>query len=137
MPIRGTIINRVDVRQIKTASQHAIARASKQVAAELEKHIVRHSSRPNPFGDNPSTGGQYPKKVSGDFVEGVAVTGTDRYLTISSQMIYGAYLESGTKRMDARPWATKAWNAKDWKTRISQLARKYTSAEWKRRRRSS
>jgi hypothetical protein len=122
MPIRGVIVKRIPIPDVKGVSNYAKRNAAKEVAAELEGWIQGHCSRPAPPASKP---GQYPRARSYEFVTGVNVTGTEKYLTVASQAMHGVYMEDpdGTRPNGRRRWATKAVKAKDWVAKIKRLAR--------------
>jgi len=137
MAIRGKIIVKFKrKRALTSVSDRALGRAYKEVASQIHSEIFRKVSRPYPPA---SKHGQYPRKRSGDFRDGIAVTGTKNGITISSSEDYGKYLEDGTSRMLPRTWAKRVlmWgnNRQKWEQKIAALARKYTGGSKVRSRR--
>mgnify|MGYP001575279963 FL=1 len=102
-------------------------RAARSVAGELEDRTKRLCSRLNPTKTNPSKPGEYPKLVTGQFVDGVQVVYSKQGggLRAYSGTMHGVYLEdpARTRPNGRREWATKAFEAKDWQKRVEQVAR--------------
>ena len=128
---KGTKIDSLDIERAQEYPKKLWDKSARIVAAELENHIRNNSIRPNPTGKNPSKGGEYPKAVTTKFVGGVRViyAPSANSFRVYSLMPYGKYLQDGTTnpdgstRMEARPWATKALEARDWIQRVAIIAR--------------
>lgn len=121
----GSRAGELDVEKAELYPRRLWERAARAVAGELEDWIKIKSSRPNPTGGNPSRPGEYPKAVSGNFVDGVRVVYSreNNALRVYSAQPYGKFLNSGTGNMEPRPWATKALASRDWMKRIVQMAK--------------
>lgn len=57
-------------------------------------------------GHNASAPGEYPKRVSGHLRRNIQSEFDQETLTarVGTNVIYGKYLETGTRKMAARPW---------------------------------
>lgn len=124
---KGSRAGEIDVEKAEKYPAVLWERAARAVAGEIEDWIKLKSSRPNPTGANPSKPGEYPKTVTGEFVDGVNVvySRTNNSLRVYSVAPHGKYLNSGTRNMEPRPWATKALASRDWLKRIAQVARAF------------
>jgi len=126
---KGSVADAASIDYVRDVPRRRFIQAAHVVALELEGYIKERCSRVNPYPyKNPSAGGEYPKMRTGNFADGVRVVVADqgRYgaeLRIYSAMPYGKFLESGTTNMEARPWASRALEAKDWIARVTKLAR--------------
>ena len=127
MAIRGTVIVKFQRRRALRRTKAAMGRAYKEVAKEIEREIKQKVSRSFPPASAPF---QYPRRRTGRFRSGIAVTGTVNGITVSSVMPYGKFLEEGTSRMLPRTWARRVLlfgaNRKKWEARIAALAKKFT-----------
>lgn len=122
---RGSRVGELDVEKAENYPRVIWERAARAVAGELEDWIKIKSSRNNPTGKNPSRPGEYPKMVSGEFVDGVNVVYSrdNNSLRVYSVAPHGKYLNSGTRNMEPRPWEVKASASRDWRRRIIQVAK--------------
>lgn len=121
MAVRGTIIRRIATPKPRGTSTADRKQAARDFAEQLQKHIERHSSRPYPPASRP---GQYPRVRSGQHLNGVNVTGTEKYITVASTAPHSLYLNEGTRNMSSRPFADKAIEALDAKENIRKKAKK-------------
>jgi len=133
MAVRGVIIEKYKVKRAVRASQRALARAYREVALEMEVEMqVRCRNKQYPPASKP---GQYPAERTGNFVRGINVTGTANGITVASGMLRGKWLEEGTSRMAARPWAKRVLVQARWEKKIAEKALKYTGGGKRRARR--
>src|SRR6185436_10705844 len=116
----GTEVVSFDVRRAIKATQAAMAQGFREVAADMAVYLDRQVSRPYPPASKP---GQYPHIRSGEFAEGVTITGTVNGIRVYSAAPHGIMLQTGTVNMDPRPWATKLLNARDWEALVKKKAR--------------
>ena len=59
-------------------------------------------------GANPSKPGQYPKKMLGHLRRNVQDEHSGGVSRVGTNVIYGKWLEIGTRKMKPRPWLSKA-----------------------------
>jgi len=124
---KGTVAGELDIERAQNIPRMVWERAARSVAGELEDLAKRNCSRLNLSGKNPSKPGEYPKLVSGQLVYGIRVVYSRdaNELRIYSQAIYGKFLNSGTRKMESRPWALKVLASRDWIKRIAAVARAF------------
>lgn len=79
----------------------------------LKDVIVQGSSRTQPIspggrGLDPSKPGEYPKRVTDEFMKGVVHEHRAEIMTsrVGTNVPHGRWLQFGTSRMAARPWLT-------------------------------
>lgn len=117
---KGKIILRFYRREVLESVRRAYADATKALAAEMERAIKASVSQSYPPASKP---GRLPHKRTGNFLRGIRVQG-GKTLTIRSAMLYGSYLETGTRNMDARPWAQRQFQGslgRKWANRFKIL----------------
>lgn len=123
----GINVLELDVEKAQGFGVKLWERAARSVAGEMEEWAQRHSSRPNPTGKNPSKPGQYPKLVSGEFVDGIRFVYSREAKAIRAytRAKHGVFLQEGTPNMEKRDWATKTMEAKNWLARVATVARAF------------
>jgi len=99
-------------RRIQMAARYLRDRIKEQVSepnammitTKSGKRRVKRGTR----GTNPSLPGAYPKKVIGHFRRNIVVEFNRSTMKsrIGTNVLYGKYLQTGTKKMAARPWLT-------------------------------
>lgn len=62
-------------------------------------------------GFSPSLPGRYPKRLSGQLVRSISWEAGSGYARVGTNLRYGRWLETGTRRMARRPWLTLACQA--------------------------
>lgn len=136
MAIRGDVIVKFKRRRSLRRTDAALGRAYKQVAKEMEREMKQKVSRLFPPASAPF---RYPRRRTGRFRSGIAVTGTVKGITVSSVQPYGKWLEEGTANMRPRTWARRVLifgaNRKKWEARIAALAKKFSGGSTLRGRR--
>ena len=137
MPIAGKIITTFKRKRALRRTKAVMGLAYAVVAAEMQEEMqtaCRANTHPPA-----SVHGEFPAKRSGNFSDGINVTGTHNGITVASKMKYGWYLEYGTPRgqMMPRTWAHRVmvWddNRSRWEKRIAEVARQLTPSKAKRK----
>ena len=132
MAISGTIIVKFKRRRALQRTKAALGKAYAQVAKEMEAEMKRKTGRQGP---PRSLAGQYPKMDTGNFNEGINVTGTVNGITVASTMRYGAALEYKDPNAGGRPWASRVMTSGDqrkrWEKRIAKLALQFSGGKAK------
>ena len=125
----GIVVRDLGLEKPEGVSGRVWDRAARSVAAELEERTKVLCSRLNPGGGNPSKPGQYPKLVTGQFVDGVRIVYSKAggSFRAYSGTMHGVYLEdpARTRPNGRREWATKAFDARDWQKRVETVAKAF------------
>ena len=120
----------VDLDKALSVSRRVMLEAGTVVAREIEDYIKKQSSKPYPPA---SRDGNYPHRRTGNFVNTLRVIydPKDTAIKVISGTAdhHGVYLQGPGMLRDgtSRPYATKAFAARDWLSRLGKAAR----AAWK------
>lgn len=109
------------LKRTRDATRQAMRIVKVEMADALKK-VVSKAYPP------PSRPGRSPHKRTGNLQESIRVTYNERDQTLNVNMQgYGFYLESGTRRMDRRPFVEPVIHKQraKWEDRIRNLQRKF------------
>lgn len=101
-----------------------------KAAAEWFRDRLREAvSRPNPTRKDPSAPGEYPKRVTGEFLHSIKYrfNKTKHQASIGSSTDKARWLETGTSNMEARPWLSNG--IRDFMNGIKEILQKKPADE--------
>jgi len=116
-----------NVKGAMDRGRRATGKAMDIVAAEMTAEIQRKTNKPYPPASTP---GNFPHKRTGNFQSSTQVVRVGKKLVVRTTNV-GRWLELGTSRMSARPWAHRVVSNKKWTRRLNDLSKKFLRAEKK------
>ncbi len=113
--------------KIARANRIALAKARKQVAAEIQATIRSAIDTPHPPASTP---GSFPHKRSGDLKRLTTVRAEGSKIVTRTPQ-HGIWLEGGTRKMRARPFIRRVVTRKRWGKRTAKLTKQFSNAKKK------
>ncbi len=105
------------IEALKREVNKSLHKAGVMLVSDIRKNLntaqpyVRRGSSFR--GMEPSRPGDFPRKLSGQLLKSIAyvVDEVNMVLTVGTNIKYGRFLEFGTRRMTARPWLLRTYQA--------------------------